>query len=460
VQTQCISEQLVFQDFVAKEASKSVTKKVIVDCKAEIISSDGGLLFLREIENRHHIIKGMLEHFRDYRKKGYVTHSLYAMLTQRIFAIVQGYEDLNDHDILRNDPVLSLACNLDQTTKRGAGKSTLDRLEEGLQADRYHNIEWRAQGIREYLIDIALNTFKEAPKEIILDVDTTDFILNGNQEGRFFSGYYDEYCYQPLYIFAGELLVCADLLTGESDHEPRTRDALTLVIKKIRERWPRTRIIVRGDGGFCRESLMALCEKTPYCYYVFGLPKNSRLCEIIDEALTRVESRYQKEKTPQREYLEFRYQTRKSWTKERRVIAKAEYTDKGGNPRFVVASLPPSRYAPQKLYERVYCARGDMENRIKEQKLDLFADCSSMEYKEANQFRLWLTCIAYYFALIIRRGLEGTEYESASIARIRLCILKVAVEVLISTRRIRLSVAKAFPWWDDWIVLHRNLLIA
>lgn len=353
---------------------------------------------------------------------------------------------------------MKISCGLDPVQEQGVGKSTLDRIETGFQFDRYHKIEWRAQGIREYLVDIGLNTFTEEPKELVLDVDTTDFILNGTQEGRFFSGYYDEYCYQPLYIFADDVLLCADLLTGESDHEKHTLDALQLIIRKIRERWPNTRILIRGDSGFCRETLMRLAEENPYCYYVFGLPKNSRLCEIIASSLIHMESQFKTERTAQREYLDFRYQTRNSWSTERRVVAKAEYIEKGPNPRFIVTNLPVSDYDAVALYEKVYCARGNMENRIKEQKLDLYADCSSLHFLMANQFRLWLTSIAYYFALMIRRALENTKYARSCISRIRLCLLKVAVEIVISTRRIRIRIPKSFPWWDDWIVLNQKLV--
>lgn len=454
MQTQCNEEQLLFQDLGMK--------KIIVDRQAEIASSDGGLLFLREIERKYHVIGGLLEHFRDYRNQKYVIHSLQGLLSQRIFGMVQGYEDINDHDQWRMDPLLMTACDLDPATHIGAGKSTLNRLESlplnRKEYNRYRKFDWREQGIKEHLIEISLDTFRKAPKEIILDMDTTDFILNGNQEGKHFSGFYDEYCYQPLYIFAGELLLCADLLTGDTDHTPHALTALKLVIEKIRKRWKKTKIIVRGDGGFCRDSLMSLCEETPRCYYVFGLPKNTRLCKIIGASLDRVGKQFQKEKVPQREFSEFSYMTRKSWKRARRVIAKAEYLEKGKNPRFIVTNLTDTCWNPQKLYEKLYCARGNMENRIKEQKLDMFSDRVSTHYLRSNQLRLLMTCFAYFFAMIIRQqGLCNTALCAATFSTIRLRIMKVAVLVRVSVRRIKISLPKSYPYWDDWISLHTNL---
>jgi hypothetical protein len=454
MKTECTTEQLLFQDLD--------NKQVLVTNDAEQISSDGGLLFLRQIEKKHRIIHRLAEHFNDYRNDMYVVHSLERLLRQRIYGIVQGYEDLNDHDQWRNDPLLAAALERVPGGRGGAGKSTLNRLEGTPEIcaskDRYKKISWHEQGIRDALVEVGLDTFKKPPKVIVLDFDTTDEVLYGTQEGRFFSGYYDDYCYQPLYVFAGDLLLCAEMLTGENDITPYVLRTLQFVAKKIRSRWPRTKVIIRGDSGFCREPLMAFCEENPGFYYVFGLPKNRRLIRAIGGSLARVKKSYQQDGFIHREYRELRYRTRKSWSCTRRVVAKAEHLAKGSNPRFVVANIDPAWWPAQKLYEKLYCARGNMENRIKEQKLDLFSDRASTHRLRTNQLRLWFSSFAYLFAVVLKRhGLAGTELATAYHSTIRLKLLKVAAMVRVSVRRVVIRLPRSFPYWDYWKLLQRRL---
>lgn len=454
MKTECTTGQLLFQDLDKRQ--------VIVTNDAEQMSSDAGLLFLRQIEKKHRIIERLAEQFNDYRHEMYVEHSLEQLLRQRIFGLVQGYEDLNDHDRWRSDPLLLATLERDPDGTGGAGKSTLNRLEGTPEIcaskDRYKRISWDEQGIRETLLAIALERFKRPPREIVLDFDTTDTILHGMQEGRFFSGYYDEYCYQPLYVFAGDVLLCAELLTGEKDITPHVLRTLKFVTQEIRSRWPRTRIIVRGDSGFCRETLMAFCEENTECYYVFGLPKNKRLVHSIGGSLQRVKKAYAKDGHVHREYRELRYQTRKSWSKKRRVVAKAEHLPKGSNPRFVVTNIKSSWWPARKLYEKMYCARGNMENRIKEQKLDLFSDRASTHQLRTNQLRLWFSSFAYLFALVLKRtGLAGTDLATAYLSTIRLKLLKVAALVHVSVRRVVIRLPRSFPYWDYWKLLHLRL---
>jgi hypothetical protein len=454
MQTDCTTEQLLFQDLRKKE--------IIVTNDAEQISSDGGLLYLRQIEKKYGIVRKLTEQFNDFRNELFVAHSLERLLRQRIFGIVQGYEDLNDHDRWRDDPLLAVALGRDPEGGVGAGKSTLNRLEGTPEicasVDRYKRISWHEQGIRETLIGCSLDTYRKPPQVIVLDFDTTDTMLHGTQEGRFFSGYYDEYCYQPLYVFAGELLLCAELLTIEKDITPHVLRVLKFVAKEIRSRWPHTAVIVRGDSGFCREPLMAFCEENRGFYYVFGLPKNKRLIRSIGGSLERVKKAYRKDNRAQREYRELRYRTRKSWSRARRVVAKAEHLAKGANPRFVVTNIDPSWWPAQQLYEKLYCARGNIENRIKEQKLDLFSDRASTHHLRTNQLRLWFSSFAYLFAVVLKRtGLAGTDMATAYLSTIRLKLLKVAASVRISMRRVVIRLPRSFPYWDYWKLLHQRL---
>jgi hypothetical protein len=367
------------------------------------ISSDSGGLLLREVEQRTHILKRLAGCFTDYRDTNQTEHSLESLIKQRVMGLALGYEDLNDHDTLRHDPLLALLSDKQDLSgkirKRDqdkgcalAGKGTLNRLEltplDASVASRYKKIVADPEGMDDLLVDLFLEAYANPPEEIILDVDATDDPLHGNQEGRFFHGYYRSYCYLPLYIFCGEHLLCARLRTADQDGAAGTVDELARIVERIRLSWPKTQIIVRGDGGFCREDLMAWCEAHSV-EYVLGLPKNSRLKDIIAEEMAQAKSQYVATEQATRVFKDFHYQTLKSWPCERRVIGKAEHLAKGENPRFVVATLSTEEWDARSLYEDLYCARGDMENRIKEQQLALFADRTSTHELRSNQLRLY-----------------------------------------------------------------------
>jgi len=444
--TECTPDQLEFQGFKKR--------KVIIKHDAEISSSDGGLLLLSEVEKKYSVIKQLSECFKDNRNQAYVQHSLKTLLTQRIFGLCQGYEDLNDHDEWRSDPLLALACEID-TDKIAAGKSTLNRLELGKEiteeyGDRYNKISWDDEQIENLFIKLFLDNYKDTGKPIILDFDATDDPLHGNQEGKFFHGYYDSYCYLPLYVFCGEYLLAAKLRTSNRDGSDGTVEILKKIIPMIRERFPNIQIIVRGDSGFCREKIIRFCEDNN-ASYIFGLARNKRLYKAIAGSLKRAKTRYSKTGEAQRIFCELKYKTKKSWSRTRRVVGKAEYLLKGENPRFVVTNLSIEEWPAKELYEDLYCARGDMENRIKEQQLYLFADRTSTAWMSSNQLRLWFSSFAYMFFVFLRtEALIDTELKRAQAVTLRLKILKVAAIVKVSTRRILIRLPSAYPYWGIW----------
>jgi hypothetical protein len=435
---------------------------VVADFDGGHVSSDGGLLLLRELDQRRKILKRFAACFRDGRAPDRVEHSVEELLRQRVFAIAQGYEDVNDHDTLRTDPLLALAVGKlepeGKTRKRArdmgkalAGKSTLNRLEQPTrEGSRYCKISHGDEAIESLFVSLFLESFSSPPDEIILDFDATDDPLHGHQEGRFFHGYYDNYCYLPLYVFCGDHLLLARLRTSDRDGADGADKALLFLIERIRARWPRTRIIVRGDSGFAREYLMNLCEEQQV-HYLFGLARNKRLQARIGEELGEAHEEHKLTGLPARRFTHFHYQTRKSWSRARHVIAKAEHLAKGSNPRFIVTNLPEEYAAPKDLYERVYCARGDMENRIKEQQMDLFAGRTSASLFAANQLRLWLSSLAYTLLATLRRiALYATECARATCGTLRLRLLKIGALLNISVRRIRIRFASAAPWRDQF----------
>lgn len=444
--TECTPDQLEFQGFKKR--------KVIVKHDAEISSSDGGLLLLSEIEKKYSVINQLSECFIDNRNQSYVQHSLKTLLTQRIFGLCQGYEDLNDHDQWRSDPLLALACDID-TNKTVAGKSTLNRLELGKEVteeygDRYNKISWDDEKVENLFIKIFLDNYKDTGKPMILDFDATDDLLYGNQEGKFFHGYYDSYCYLPLYVFCGEYLLAAKLRTSNRDGCDGTKEILERIIPMIRKRFPHIQIIVRGDSGFCREEIMRFCENHNVDY-IFGLARNNRLCKAIAGQLKTAKRLYDETCESQRLFCELKYKTQKSWSKTRRVVGKAEYLAKGENPRFVVTSLPILQWIGRALYEDLYCARGDMENRIKEQQLYLFADRTSSAWFSSNQLRLWFSSFAYMFFVLLRTvALIDTDLKRAQAVTLRIKVLKVAAIVKVSTRRILIRFPSAYPYWGIW----------
>jgi hypothetical protein len=412
------------------------------------------------------------ECFTDYRDPRLIEHTVEELIAQRVYAIALGYEDLNDHDELRRDPLLAtLVGKLDPTGQQRArardlgsalaGKSTLNRLEltpaDATAENRYQKISFSEDRIDRLFVDLFLDAYQEPPEQIILDFDATDDPLHGQQEGRFFHGYYRCYCYLPLYVFCGEHLLGAYLRPSNIDASAGSEWVLERLVTRIRERWPEVRVIVRGDSGFARESLMSWCELNGVDY-VFGLAKNARLKRRIQRQLERARRRCLRSGQPCREYQDFRYCTLTSWSRRRRVVGKAEYLPQGPNPRFVVTSLSKEEFAAQALYEQLYCARGDMENRIKEQQLDLFADRTSTATLRANQLRLWFSSMAYVLLSELRRvGLKGTELATAQCSTIRLKLLKIGALISVSARRIYVRMASGYPYADLLARVLRNI---
>lgn len=351
---------------------------------------------------------------------------------------------------MREDPLFGLLAGRKDLDRALAGKSTLNRLELGTGiTDRYKKITFWKEGIDELLVKLFLEAEAKTPDRLILDLDTTDLTLHGNQEGRFFHGYYDSYCYLPLYIMCGQHVLCARLREANRDGSAGSLEEIRRVVGQIRTAWPEVQIVLRGDSGFCRDELMSWCEDNGVDY-LFGLARNVRLKRIIGEQLWQARQQWEQTGRPARVFAEFQYQTRKrknrGWRRARRVIAKAEHIDGKENPRFVVTSLPAGQWPAQGLYEETYCARGNMENRIKEQ-LSLFAGRVSAETMRANQFRLYLSVMAYVLVSGLRRiGLKGTEMAEAQAVTIRTKLLKIGAQIRISVRRFRVSLSSSYPW--------------
>ena len=416
-------------------------------------TTDAGGVLLGATDRTIGLVGRFAACFDDGRAQAQVEHTVAAMVAQRVFAIALGYEDLVDHDHLRHDPVLAvLAGKLDAQRQHCAplaGKSTLNRLEHAPAApSRYHKIGHDPAAIEGLFVELFLEAYKAPPKEIVLDLDATDDPLHGHQEGRFFHGYYDCYCYLPLYVFCGRHLLAAKLRRSNIDASAGAVEQVARIVGQIRARWPRVKILLRADSGFARDELMTWCE-TNGVDFVFGLARNERLVGAIAEDLAAAESLAQG--GPARRFADFLWRTRDSWSRERRVIAKAEHLPKGSNPRFVVTSLPASAFAARTLYEDVYCARGEVENRIKEQQLDLFADRTSAATMRANQLRLWFASFAYVLLEALRRiGLRHTQFAMATCGTIRLKLLKIGAQVRKSVRRIKIAMASACPYQAEY----------
>jgi hypothetical protein len=425
------------------------------------ITTEGGGLLLREVEKRIGIVRQFAACFRDYRDPDLIEHTVEELVAQRVYGLALGYEDLNDHEELRKDPLLAvLVEKSDPEEEVLAGKSTLNRLEltpETANAKaRYKKIAADHAAVDRLFVEVFLAAHRQAPEQIILDLDATDDPLHGNQEGRFFHGYYGHYCYLPLYIFCGEFLLGSRLRPSNIDASAGSVEELQRIVKQIRAVWPQVRIVVRGDSGFCREQLMAWCEAEGVDY-LLGLAKNERLKTKIKEALQLAKRQYQETGHAARIFKEFYYQTRKSWSQQRRVVAKAEHLEKGENPRFVVTSLTAEEWPAAALYEELYCARGDMENRIKEQ-LMLFADRTSTAYLRSNQLRLYFSSVAYVLLQMLRHlGLAGTELAKAQCVTIRLKLLKIGALVRISVRKVWVSLAGGYPYVALFRQVHEKL---
>jgi hypothetical protein len=422
---------------------------------AGLVTSDAGALLLGATDRAIGMMDRFAACFHDERRQDLIEHEVATLVGQRVFGIALGYEDLNDHDELRHDPLMAVLAGKLEARREDcapvAGKSTLNRLElSKLESTRYHKISHNPVAIRKLFVDLFLEAHERPPRQIILDLDATDDPLHGEQEGRFFHGYYDCYCYLPLYVFCGRHLLLAKLRGADMDAAAGALEEVARVVARIRARWPRTRILLRADSGFARDDLMAWCEESGVDF-LFGLQQNLRLVAEIRDELARAEAKSRRTGKPARSFKEFKYETRRSWSRKRRVVAKAEFTKGETNPRFVVTSLKRAECRPKYLYEKVYCARGDMENRIKECQLDLYADRTSAATIRANQLRLWFYSMAYVLLCALRRiGLHDTQFAQATCGTIRLKLLKIGALVRISVRRIKIAMASACPAAQDW----------
>jgi hypothetical protein len=448
--TECTQTSFGFQGHNRRE--------VTAQLDGSTLTSDAGGLLLRETDRHLNLLGRLGACFLDGRDPARTRHRVREMVAQRVYGLALGYEDLNDHEQLRQDPVLKLLAGKEELEQPLAGKSTLNRLELGAGTpDRYKKITFWKQAIDELLVDVFLEAHAEAPSDLVLDIDTTDVALHGGQEGRFFHGYYDHYCYLPLYVFAGEHVLCVRLRPANIDASAGSLSEIRRIVEQIRERWPEVRITLRGDSGFCRDELMSWCEQHGVDY-VFGFARNERLRRQIDEALAEAARQWEQTHKPARVFVEFPYQTTTgSWDHQRRVVAKAEHIDGKENPRYVVTSLNAETWPAQKLYEELYCARGDMENRIKEQ-FTLFADRVSAATMRANQLRMYFSVMAYVLVCGLRRlGLRATELAKAQAATIRLRLLKIGALVRVTVRRISVSLPRSYPWPDLFARVHHAL---
>ncbi len=452
--TECTQSSFEFQAHFSRQ--------VVARFDGGTMSSDGGAVLLRETERRLKLVSRLAGCFEDRRQAWLICHPVGEMVAQRVYGLALGYEDLSDHDQLREDPLLGVLSGKERAGEEPlAGKSTLNRLElGGEEPSRYKKIQYCPEAMDALLVQVFVEAHSEAPEEIVLDLDTTDLPLHGHQEGRFFHGYYDSYCYLPLYIFAGEHLLCARLRTADHDAADGSKEEVERIVRQIRAAWPAVRITVRADSGFCREELMKWCEDNGVCYVV-GFARNDRLRRRIEPQAREAARLHQQTGQPARVFTEFPYQTTTgSWSRTRRVVAKAEQLEGKENPRFVVTNVSADAWPAQRLYEDLYCERGEMENRIKEQ-LSLFAGRVSTETMRANQLRVYFAAMAYVLMHGLRRlGLKGTEMERAQATTIRLRLLKIGAQIRISTRKVWLSLASSYPWQRLFGEVWQNLRAA
>jgi hypothetical protein len=443
VKTECTPSQVEFEGLGKR--------KLVASFDAEHISSDGGVALLYEVDRRFGLMRRFAACFDDHRRAELIQHSVEELVRQRVFGVACGYEDLVDHATLRTDPLLAAVVGkADPSEEALASPSTLNRVEltpaEASAKSRYRKVVYDAEAMANFFVDAFLDSHRRPLREVVLDLDATDDPIHGMQEGRFFHGYYGNYCYLPLYIFVGSFLLCSKLRTSGIDASAGALDEVQRIVGRIRTRWPKTKVVLRGDSGFARDELMSWCEENEVDY-VLGLARNSRLEEMLRPDLARVRAESEERGGEAvRRFRELRYATLHSWTRVRRVVGKAEHLGDKPNPRFVVTSFPRRDIDARALYEDLYCARGDMENRIKEQQLDLFADRTSAHTMRANQLRLWFASAAYVLLNLLRHfGLKGTELERAQAGTIRLKLLKVAAIVRVSVRRVTLSLSAAAP---------------
>lgn len=433
--TDCTEKQIEFEPVKRR--------RVDVNFDGGDVSSDGGLLLLRKLERRLGLLDAVARALADPRDPERIKHTLGDMLRQRVFGLVQGYEDLNDHATLRSDVLMQTACERDTPL---ASAATLCRLEN--RASRA-----AAWAIHEVIIEKFIAGFKRAPQELVLDFDATDDPLYGRQEGRFFHGYYDHYCYLPLYVFCGQQLLVAYLRPSKIDESKHAGAVLKLLVQRLRKAWPKVKIVLRGDSAFCRRRILAWCERNAVGYVV-GLAKNERLNRMTEPQRERLARQFEQSQVKQREFAEFRYGAR-TWKTERRVIARLEHMDKGDNPRYIVTNLAGDA---KSVYEALYCARGEMENRIKEAQLGLFADRTSCQYFNANQFRLLLSSLAYILTERLRAlALAGTEFARLQAQTLRAKLLKIGAVIVRNTRRVRVMLSSAFPYRAIYLAAARAL---
>lgn len=456
------------------------SRQVVADFSGGTLSSDGGVLLLRQVDLSLGLTQALARCFGDERQQVFVDHSVRQLLTQRIYGLSLGYEDVNDHAQLRRDPLLATACDKKDPmgedrfnpSHRGlalAGPSTLNRLELSNNRDtRCHKLPHDPARIQACLLQMGVRCLPKHATEIVIDLDAMGHLVHGEQEGRHFSAYYDDYCYLPLYAFVGNIPLWAQLRTSDQDAASGVVPALAKMVAAIRQRCRRARIVVRGDSGFCREEITAWCEGQEEVYYCLGLAKNSVLIEQLGAELAEARRRHCLSGASVRVFAEFEYQTQKTWSRSRRVIGKAEVGVLGDNPRFLVTNLTAqgfeddvdrARFIPARLYEELYCARGEMENKLKQQTLDLQADRMSTHYLASNQLRLWLATFAYLLLERLRAlGLAGTDLARATAGSVRLKMLKVAAQVRVSVRRVYVQLNTAYPWQELFRRCHRRLL--
>ena len=440
-------------------------RKVVAGFDGGTMTSEAGAMLLGATDKQIRLVERFAGGFTDYRAADLVEHTVSGLVGQRVFGIALGYEDLIDHDELRHDPVMAVLGGKLEARRTNcaplAGKSTLNRLELSREEPtRYHKISYDAAAIEALFVDLFLDAHAAPPPQITLDLDATDDPLHGHQEERFFHGYYDTYCYLPLYVFCGRHLLAAQLRPANIDGSAGSIEEVARIVTQIRQRWSKVRILLRADSGFAREALMAWCE-TNGVDFLFGLAKNTRLNAEIEAELAAAQEQSQKTAKPARRFKDFTWQTRKSWSRERRVVGKAEWTGGEANPRFVVTSLAREEHEARHLYEKLYCARGEMENRIKECQLDLYADRTSAHTMRANQLRLWFASMAYVLLCALRRiGLVHTQFARASCGAIRLKLLKIGALVRTSVRRIKLAMPSAFPYQAEYRAAHIALTAA
>ena len=439
--TQCNQDRFEF-------TSTSGTRQIVAEFSGGTITTDAGSLLLKEADLKMNLLTRFSQCFTDRRSPLLIEHTLEQMLRQRVYGLALGYEDLNDHDLLRQDPLLAvMAGKAEPGTDLLAGKSTLNRMELGTGTpSRYKKITFWRDSVDELLVDVFLEAHPVAPAQIVLDIDTTDMALHGNQEEKFYHGYYKHYCYLPLYIFCGDHVLCARLRPSSIGPAVGSRKEVERIVKQIRQRWPEVEIILRGDSGFCGDELLTWCENNGV-HYVVGVARNQRLEKLIDGQLAEAKQQFEATQQPARVFVEFEHKTLKGmWNKNRRVVAKAEHINGKSNPRFIVTSLEAERWEKQKLYEELYCGRGDMENRIKEQFV-LFADRVSVSTMRGNQLRLYLSVIAYTLMNGLRRvGLKATTMATAQVGTIRLKLLKIGAMIQVTVRKVWVRMASSYPY--------------